>query len=495
MSKLKSILLMGLSMVLVAALSIGGTLAYLQDEDSAVNVMTLGNVKIEQLEYERNEKGELVPFNQNKPLYPYVGEVAWNDTTININGHDYKMFGEKLKNAVDKIVTVKNTGKTAAYVRTWIAVEDPFDVALIGVNVGGVGYTQSGWTTATIGGVQYSVTSFTYTDALKPGEESLPSLLQVYLKYSATNEDVAKLGEAYEILAFTQAVQAAGFDTAANALTAAFGDTNPWGTGATISYNVGITEGGTYDLTGDVYTIDSAYVHTQKVTEDVTINGNGATINGTATSVDVFQWENGTIPAMSPIFSSADGSKVTVNDLKFTGTMSAIMLGHYQNATYNNYNTEFNNVDVIGTEVVSFSGGVSPAVCVYGTAVLNNCNIYGTTLSKLDTDPMWPVYDVAAVNYTDLTVKNSKIGSLCMWNQAKVTVAAGTEVETIVVRGNMNPTKYGLTVEAGATVGAIDLSAITNKAKINITIEDGATVGKIIANGVEYATITDWLNA
>ena len=175
--------------------------------------------------------------------------------------------------------------------------------------------------------------------------------------------------------------------------------------------------------------------------------------------------------------------------------MSAIMLGHYVDSSSNWYNTELNNVDVIGTEVVSLSAGVSPAVAVYGKAVLNNCNVYGTTLSELDTDPMWPVYDIAAVNYSDLTVNNSKVGSVYMWNQAKVTVADGSEVKTVIVRGNMNTSKYGLTIEAGATVGAIDLSAITNKTKINITIEDGATVGKIIANGVEYATITDWQNA
>ena len=245
----------------------------------------------------------------------------------------------------------------------------------------------------------------------------------------------------------------------------------------------------------DIAVKDGSLVHTYNSTQDITINGNGATIESSASSVDAFQWEGGTIPAMSTIFSSADGSKVTVNDLSFTGTMSAIMLGHYQNATYNNYNTVLNNVNVIGAKVVSFSSNTAPAVCVYGTATLNNCNIYGTTLSELDTDPMWPVYDLAAVNYTDLTVNDSKIGSLLMWNQAKVTVADGTEVDTVVVRGNMNTTKYGLTIEAGATVGAIDLSGITDKAKINITIEDGANVGKIIANGVEYATLADWQNA
>lgn len=250
-------------------------------------------------------------------------------------------------------------------------------------------------------------------------------------------------------------------------------------------------------ITEDIAVNDGSLVHTHTSTQDITIDGNGATIESSASSVDAFQWEGGTIPAMSTIFSSADGSTVTVNDLSFTGTMSALMLGHYKNATYNNYNTVLNNVNVIDTKVVSFSAGISPAVCVYGTAVLNNCNIYGTTLSELDTDPMWPVYDIAATNYSDLTVNDSKIGSIYMWNQAKVTVADGSEVETVVIKGNMNTNKpdYCLTIKAGATVGSIDLSNITDKNKINITIEDGATVGKIIANGVEYATITEWQNA
>ena len=248
-------------------------------------------------------------------------------------------------------------------------------------------------------------------------------------------------------------------------------------------------------LAKDISTEDGAAIHSQAATTDITINGNGNTITSTASSVDAFQWEGGTIPAMSTMFSSADGSTVTVNDLSFSGTMSAVMLGHYQNATYNNYNTVLNNVNVVDAKVVSFSANVSPAVCVYGTAVLNDCNIYGTTLSELDTDPMWPVYDLAAVNYSDTTINGGKIGSIYAWNQAKVTVGSGSEVETIVIRGNMNTTKYGVTIKSGATVGSIDLSAITNKAKVNFNIEDGATVGKIVANGVEYASIADWQNA
>ena len=52
-----------LALVLVAALSAGvavnSTLAYLQDEASDVNVMTLGNVDIDQIEQERDANGNL----------------------------------------------------------------------------------------------------------------------------------------------------------------------------------------------------------------------------------------------------------------------------------------------------------------------------------------------------------------------------------------------------------------------------------------------------
>jgi len=512
---MKKKILTTLSVVLILGLAALGILAYLQDEDSDVNVMTLGNVDIEQNEYERvvengaykveNGSYVLKDFTQGKPLLPCTeldangnpanhGAGDWDTTTVDMSQvgsqGSQKVFTSK--NAQDKIVTVKNTGKSDAYVRTWIALEDPFTENRIGINVGSSAYyTQTPWTTVVIDGVTYSVSCFTYNEALKPGEVSTPSLFQVYLNSMATNEDMELLGDTYEILAFSQAVQADGFDSADTALKAAFGTDHPWAD-ATVTTELGITEAGTYNLSGDINTIDTAYFHTQKVKDDVKINGNGATVTGVATSVDAFQWDGGTIPAMSNIFSSADGSKVTVNDITFTGTMSSVMAGHYQNATYNNYDTEFNNVSIIDAEVVSFSAGVSPALTAYGKLVMNNCKVYGTTLSPLDTDPMWPVYDVVAVNYSDVTLKNSKIGSFYMWNQAKVTVANGTTVDSIVVKGNMNPPKYGLTVEAGANVGVIDLTNITDANRINITIKAGATVGKIVDSGVEYADIAAW---
>ena len=258
-----------------------------------------------------------------------------------------------------------------------------------------------------------------------------------------------------------------------------------------------ITNGGSVTLDKNLAVSADVNIHTQNLINDLTIEGNNKTIVSHAESANDFQWENGNIPAMSTIFSSANGSLITVNNLSFSGTMSALMLGHYVDSNSNWYNTELNNVNVIDTKVVSFSQNISPAVCIYGTATLNNCNIYGTTLSELDTDPMWPVYDVAAVNYSKTTVTNSKIGSFLVWNQAALIVEKGTVIDSLKILGNMNNNNKDnyITIMEGAEVKVIDLSNITDKNRVKITIENGATIGKFVANGQEYKTLEEYKNS
>ncbi len=216
---------MGAAYVLVAALAIGGTIAYLTSNDSDVNVMTLGNVEIEQIEQERDENGVLVGFTDNKPAYPAVGPIEYAENGVDINGTEYKVFTDDLKNVIDKIVTVKNTGKSPAYIRTIIAIEapegDPNDLIHVNVNDDGLSYTS--WASVEIDGVDYVYSVFTYDEALNPGEISAPSLMQVFLDSAATNEDCAKFGDTWEILVVSQAVQAAGFDSAVAALNGGFG--------------------------------------------------------------------------------------------------------------------------------------------------------------------------------------------------------------------------------------------------------------------------------
>ena len=99
--KKKTILVAAIAVMLVAALVVGGTLAYFTDKDNATNTFTVGNVKIDLNEQQKGENG-LVPFDQNKQLVPGKS----NDG-----------------NAVSKIVTVSNKGDNDAWV--WVELKIP----------------------------------------------------------------------------------------------------------------------------------------------------------------------------------------------------------------------------------------------------------------------------------------------------------------------------------------------------------------------------------
>ena len=255
----KSTLLMVLSLVLALALGVGGTMAYLQDTDADVNVMTLGNVHIKQIEKERVEQtnsgtDELQDFTQGKPLYPAVGEIAWVEGD---NGRVYQQWPtggssalfdtEKLNNELDKFVFVENTGKSDAYFRTIFGFEladewtvaDVKDDKMIHLNTNdaegdGGGHYKWTWADDVLvleDGRRFAVATATYVgkadthkDGILPaGETSRPSLLQVFMDKTATNEDIESLGETYDILVLSQAVQTQGFADAQSALDTAFG--------------------------------------------------------------------------------------------------------------------------------------------------------------------------------------------------------------------------------------------------------------------------------
>ncbi|MBE5787974.1 MAG: hypothetical protein E7324_10660 [Clostridiales bacterium] len=285
------------ALVLSVAMASSGTIAYLSDEASAVNVMTLGSVKIEQIEQERGEDGKLVDFSQGKPALPAVGPIAWADAGKGaiVNGTEYLVFTEDLKNVIDKIVTVKNTGKSDAFVRTIIAIEAPdYDPNnLIHVNVSPDGLTQTSWTPVDIDGVNYVYSVFTYDEALAPNEISTPSLMQLFLDSDADNEDCAKFGDTWEVLVLSQAVQADGFSDAATALDAAFGkitaDNHPWMdnpptkpvtvyTAAELQKALDDATDGAIILLGD--DIEGDVTATQKPDVKVTLEGCGYTFDG-----------------------------------------------------------------------------------------------------------------------------------------------------------------------------------------------------------------------
>ena len=237
---MKKKILTTLSVVLILGLAALGILAYLMDEDSDVNVMTLGNVQIDQIEQEWNaDKTELVDFTQAKPLYPYVGSLGWSKEEDNDGA--YRTF--TMNNVVDKYVSVKNTGKSEAYVRTIFAfemgdyatvnefrnkivgfsrnVEDGVEFKFPGAWVWGNPYVEE------IDGQNFMVWEAVYKEALAPGETTIPSLLQVYMNPACGNDEVAKVdgngNGTYDIKVKSQAIQVAGFEVASGSTYCASG--------------------------------------------------------------------------------------------------------------------------------------------------------------------------------------------------------------------------------------------------------------------------------
>ena len=264
MKKFKKALLSILSLALVAVLSIGGTLAYLTSEDSDVNVMTMGNVKIAQHEYERVQNNDgsyktdtidnqtsyvLQDFTQDKPLYPIVGNPndGYDATEVRLSqlGHNSRggMSILKPENVQDKFVVVENTGRSDAYVRTIVAFEagsltySEFD-AIIEYSYHFTWTRDEQPELIEIDGQKYFVVEFVYNGyqdiqhpngVLAPGDYTYNNLAQVYMKSEATNEDVEAIdgngNGKYDILVLSQAVQTKGFANAKTALDSAFGKT------------------------------------------------------------------------------------------------------------------------------------------------------------------------------------------------------------------------------------------------------------------------------
>ena len=255
-----------LCVALVAVAIIGGTLAYFTDTDEATNTFTAGGVAIDLIEQERGEN-DLQDFTQDKVLLPIVGSAQGEK-----DGYGQPVAA----NYVDKMITIKNTSKSDAWVRAYFAIpsalddgfEESFNASMniLHFNFGnkfneeGTLVTtynnewlwgseakpeHSGWNyfETTIDGVSYNVYYADYYQPLAAGETTKQFVSGVYLdknvdmnaagQYTITRNGVTSVIEGFDGSAkcpvFAVAVQAEGFDNAAEAITAAFGaDFNPW---------------------------------------------------------------------------------------------------------------------------------------------------------------------------------------------------------------------------------------------------------------------------
>ena len=481
MSKMKKVLLMCTAYVLVAALAIGGTVAYLQDDDSDVNVMTLGNVKIEQVEQERDAEGNLVEFKQAKPAYPAVGPIEWDEDLLAVNGGEYKVFTDDLKNVVDKIVTVNNTGKSEAFVRTVVAIEapngDPND--LIHINWNSTDTAMSGGFLTKIDGVDYVIFVFTYKEALASGAKSAPSLVQVFLDSATTNEDCAAYGESWEILVKSQAVQTNGFATPEQALDTAFGTItaagHPWSNTVLVQTNDetelknALTSGKEVILNTDIVNLT-----------DATYNGNGSKVQLAGSGTGSYGYLG---------FNPGKGEDVAVSNLTVNG-VGFVEVGHHGQGG-GDYTIENLTVKGMSSTLAVTNGAdkVTAAFAHYGNATMNNCVMTGT-VATAEGYTAEDTYDAGFVNSTKTVINGGEYGSFYVWSQAHVTVN-GAKIDRIRSAAITTKNLGKLTIGAGTTVGTIELTPGSYTPAL--VIEEGATVGTIIYKGVSY-TQAEWMN-
>lgn len=264
----KKLLAIGLAVAVLAVTIVGMSIAYFTDTDNKTNTFTVGNVKILLNEQERqlNDDGSTIlgTFTQNKPLFPIVGSAQG----------DKDQFGlPTAANYVDKVITITNTGASDAYVRAYFAIpsalDDGYDTFNAGLNilhfnfgnkvVDGNVYTtyQDEWIwknendswkyfETTIDGISYNVYYADYYDVLPATETTERFVDGVYLDAGVDFDDqgnmtITRNGQTSPVNlggieldslncpVFAIACQAAGFDTAEEAFTAAFGaNYDPW---------------------------------------------------------------------------------------------------------------------------------------------------------------------------------------------------------------------------------------------------------------------------
>lgn len=269
----KKLTLVVTCIVLVAAMVIGGTLAYFTDTKNATNTFTVGNVKIDLLEsqYHRvnagrgNATGATEPLKggylwaadvdmqgtpENTPNYTTSGET-WNglyfsDAQIEADAATYKdgYFAEHSQKMVPgsnvrKNPYVKNTGANDAYVRVRVLVP----VSLFDVIDGGPSYwvdsaldkqvtskavkayNAAGYKATDVKQVErneikYYEFDFTYVNALKPGELTFWNVWgNIAIDKNATAEELANV-ESFNVIIEADAIQAEGFADAAAAFEA-----------------------------------------------------------------------------------------------------------------------------------------------------------------------------------------------------------------------------------------------------------------------------------
>ncbi len=408
------------SYVMVAALAVGGTMAYWTANDEELNVMNVGKgVDIELVEQQRTGiDGDLVDFQNGKEMVPLDSSAQ---------GTKDKWGLPAAENYVDKIVSVENNGTTDAYVKVYVAVPynlsggDVASDAVVHVNwanrfdetgngqwnTGGV--YDSGWdevwgtpagSTMTIDGQDYYVECFTMKTVLEAGDKSIPVISGAYLDagvdYDADTDTYTMDGKAIDydfsqgvlIPVYVQAVQAEGFATAEEAFAAVQLPANPWENSNVVVDDADAKKEGSkyagYVPTGGE-TIDGMVVADSTDTLNLRALYNATALDsGLTITNSYFRGQY----AMNVTANEAADAVLTVSDTVLYGWTS---FSGFDSATFTNC--------TFGEGTVDSTGSAYNYVRSYDETTFTNCEFKGSTLS-VQNEKGEVVGDITLVNCT-----------------------------------------------------------------------------------------------
>lgn len=251
--KKKTILVAAIAVMLVAALVVGGTLAYFTDKDNATNTFTVGNVDIELLESSLHRenagyvgtpgeklnpdnaelRSEVLKLGSNNTSPYKAGDTFYTDDQIKANAREYKCENVELNPGeyYHKMPYVVNTGKNAAYIRIRVMIPADLDTAILNSSMytttalNNKEFTMAYDSTGTVerDGVMYNVYTFTRIDPLAAGEMTYWNVWgTIHMDTTATNEQIAQLlpNGTFNVLVEADAIQADGFANATAAFAA-----------------------------------------------------------------------------------------------------------------------------------------------------------------------------------------------------------------------------------------------------------------------------------
>lgn len=216
-------------------------------------------------------------------------------------------------------------------------------------------------------------------------------------------------------------------------------------------------------------------------------------------------------------FKNTTPYKITVNDLTIKGELRGTTMGIWGTEDQSTFDTEFNNVKILNNKVPHWSKEEGGALCTFGKAVLNNCEVTGTTRSDWDknnpdvTDT--PIYDMVVTNNSVTTLNGGIFDNIRVKEQGKLIVKNGATVKSIhsiivsaTTKGDLiiedanvtqiivDPTEKGsynptITISNQARIVNLRFVNVSNWAKAKVSIDDGAKIEEIVVVSGDNETV------